>query len=48
MTIWAIIPRCALDFYNAKIDTPRANEVIGDDKWLKDEFTGSYNSAAPQ
>src|SRR5437879_3926149 len=26
------------DFYNAKIDNRAANEVIGDEKWLKEEF----------
>jgi malate dehydrogenase len=26
------------DFYNARIDNRSANEVIGDEKWLKDEF----------
>jgi malate dehydrogenase len=26
------------DFYNAKIDNRPANEVIGDEKWLKEEF----------
>jgi malate dehydrogenase len=26
------------DFYNAKIDNKPANEVIGDEKWLKDDF----------
>ena len=26
------------DFYNAKIDGRAANEVIGDEKWLKEEF----------
>src|SRR5436305_6381788 len=26
------------DFYNAKIDNHPANEVIGDEKWLKEEF----------
>ncbi len=26
------------DFYNARIDNRPANEVIGDDKWLKEEF----------
>src|SRR5438094_544832 len=26
------------DFYNAKIDNHRANEVITDEKWLKEEF----------
>src|SRR2546425_8367046 len=26
------------DFYNAKIDNRSANEVIGDEKWLKEDF----------
>src|SRR5215467_10076978 len=26
------------DFYNAKIDNKPANEVIGDEKWLKEDF----------
>jgi malate dehydrogenase len=26
------------DFYNAKIDGRPANDVIGDEKWLKEEF----------
>src|SRR5467141_2962934 len=26
------------DFYNAKIDNRPANEVIGDEKWLKEDF----------
>src|SRR6266404_5824860 len=26
------------DFYNAKVNNRLANEVIGDDKWLKEEF----------
>jgi malate dehydrogenase len=26
------------DFYNAKIDNKAANEVIGDEKWLKEDF----------
>jgi len=26
------------DFYNAKIDNRAANEVIGDEKWLKEDF----------
>jgi len=29
------------DFYNAKIDHRPANEVIGDEKWLKEEFISS-------
>src|SRR6266700_4097504 len=29
------------DFYNAKIDNRPANEVIGDEKWLKEEFISS-------
>jgi malate dehydrogenase len=39
MTIWGNHSATQYpDFYNAKIDTRPANEVIGDDKWLKDEF----------
>jgi malate dehydrogenase len=29
------------DFYNAKIDNRPANEVIGDEEWLKEEFISS-------
>src|SRR5215212_9501663 len=29
------------DFYNARIDGRPANDVIGDEKWLKEDFIGS-------
>src|SRR5437660_12529994 len=39
MTIWGNHSSTQYpDFYNAKIDSRPANEVIGDDKWLKEEF----------
>src|SRR5438552_5271910 len=42
MTIWGNHSATQYpDFYNAKIDNHRANEVIGDEKWLKEEFISS-------
>jgi malate dehydrogenase len=39
MTIWGNHSSTQYpDFYNAKIDNSPANEVIGDEKWLKEEF----------
>jgi malate dehydrogenase len=39
MTIWGNHSSTQYpDFYNAKIDTRAANEVIGDEKWLKEDF----------
>src|SRR6201997_3144764 len=39
MTIWGNHSSTQYpDFYNAKIDGRPANEVIGDQKWLKEEF----------
>src|SRR5437763_3627412 len=39
MTIWGNHSSTQYpDFYNARIDGRPANEVIGDEKWLKDEF----------
>src|SRR5438046_7752636 len=39
MTIWGNHSSTQYpDFYNARIDNRPANEVIGDEKWLKDEF----------
>ena len=39
MTIWGNHSATQYpDFYNAKIDNQRANEVITDEKWLKEEF----------
>jgi len=39
MTIWGNHSATQYpDFYNAKIDSRPANEVIGDEKWLKDDF----------
>jgi len=39
MTIWGNHSSTQYpDFYNAKIDNRPANEVIQDDKWLKEEF----------
>jgi malate dehydrogenase len=39
MTIWGNHSATQYpDFYNAKIDGRAANEVIGDEKWLKEEF----------
>jgi malate dehydrogenase len=42
MTIWGNHSAMQYpDFYNAKIDNHPANEVIGDEKWLKEEFISS-------
>src|SRR5882724_6292399 len=39
MTIWGNHSSTQYpDFYNARIDGRQANEVIGDEKWLKEEF----------
>lgn len=39
MTIWGNHSATQYpDFYNAKIDNQPANEVIGDEKWLKEDF----------
>jgi len=39
MTIWGNHSSTQYpDFYNARIDKRPANEVIGDEKWLKEEF----------
>src|SRR5437762_11890122 len=39
MTIWGNHSSTQYpDFYNAKIDGRPANEVIGDEKWLKEDF----------
>src|SRR2546426_6968765 len=39
MTIWGNHSSTQYpDFYNARIDSRPANEVIGDEKWLKEEF----------
>ena len=39
MTIWGNHSATQYpDFYNARIDNRLANDVIGDDKWLKEEF----------
>ena len=39
MTIWGNHSATQYpDFYNAKIDGRTANEVIGDEKWLKEDF----------
>ena len=39
MTIWGNHSATQYpDFYNAKIDGRSANEVIGDEKWLKETF----------
>ena len=39
MTIWGNHSATQYpDFYNARIDKRPANEVIGDEKWLKEEF----------
>jgi len=39
MTIWGNHSSTQYpDFYNAKIDSRPANEVIGDEKWLKEDF----------
>src|SRR5499426_4892942 len=42
MTIWGNHSSTQYpDFYNAKIDNRPANEVIADEKWLKEEFIAS-------
>jgi malate dehydrogenase len=42
MTIWGNHSSTQYpDFYNAKIDNRPANKVIGDEKWLKEEFISS-------
>jgi len=42
MTIWGNHSATQYpDFYNAKIDNRPANEVISDEKWLKEEFISS-------
>jgi malate dehydrogenase len=42
MTIWGNHSATQYpDFYNAKIDNRPANEVIGDEKWLKEAFISS-------
>jgi len=42
MTIWGNHSATQYpDFYNAKINNRPANEVIGDEKWLKEEFISS-------
>jgi malate dehydrogenase len=42
MTIWGNHSSTQYpDFYNAKIDNRPANEVIGDEQWLKEEFISS-------
>src|SRR5919204_834292 len=39
MTIWGNHSSTQYpDFYNARVDNRPANEVIGDEKWLKEEF----------
>jgi len=39
MTIWGNHSSTQYpDFYNARIDSRPANEVIGDEKWLKEDF----------
>jgi malate dehydrogenase len=39
MTIWGNHSSTQYpDFYNARIDGRSANDVIGDEKWLKEEF----------
>jgi malate dehydrogenase len=38
MTIWGNFSTQYPDFYNARIDGRAANEVIGDEKWLKEDF----------
>ena len=39
MTIWGNHSSTQYpDFYNARIDGRPANEVIGDEKWLKEDF----------
>jgi malate dehydrogenase len=42
MTIWGNHSSTQYpDFYNAKIDNHPANEVVADEKWLKEEFISS-------
>src|SRR5256714_3327316 len=42
MTIWGNHSSTQYpDFYNARIDRRPANEVIGDEKWLKEDFIAS-------
>src|SRR6266487_1213445 len=42
MTIWGNHSSTQYpDFYNARIDNRPANEVIGDEKWLKEEFVAT-------
>jgi malate dehydrogenase len=42
MTIWGNHSSTQYpDFYNARIDSRPANEVIGDEKWLKENFIAS-------
>src|SRR5215212_1760615 len=42
MTIWGNHSSTQYpDFYNARIDGRPANDVIGDEKWLKEDFIGS-------
>src|SRR5256886_15392700 len=42
MTIWGNHSSTQYpDFYNARIDSRPANEVIGDEKWLKEDFIAS-------
>ncbi|MEY2480367.1 MAG: malate dehydrogenase [Verrucomicrobiota bacterium] len=42
MTIWGNHSATQYpDFYNARIDNKPANEAIGDEKWLKEEFISS-------
>jgi malate dehydrogenase len=42
MTIWGNHSATQYpDFYNARIDNRPANEVIGDEKWLQEEFIGT-------
>src|SRR6059036_1259812 len=42
MTIWGNHSSTQYpDFYNARIDNRPANEVIGDEKWLKEDFIAS-------
>ena len=49
MTIWGNHSATQYpDFYNAKIDGSPADEVIGDEKWLKEDFhRRRCNNAAP-
>src|SRR5207249_3341482 len=42
MTIWGNHSSTQYpDFYNARVDGRPANEVIGDEKWLKEDFIAS-------